>query len=530
MRTSTMFSAAAVITATQLFAGASLASAATPYQPELVYTLQASGVTEADNDNVITDIVSFGDQIAFRTVSARLFISDGTTAGTRDFDDELAAAGITNVLLERSVRTSNSLDLDGTLLFWGLASASSSWELFTTNGVTIDQKTTTALGPGNLYSVGDKIYISNTNRDVVQQLDLATETLITVQGSYDCNPFSDNHNLWGLNGKIIFHYDDNNCDDRLVVWDPASPLVPPVPLSAQVNGLGFSGTDRDYLDSSQDWYVFEGYMYFAAYANVSDVSVGIELLRTDGTTTTLVKDIHVGNGDSDAADEGEMTFTEYDGELYFGAYNGTDARLWKTDGTEAGTVELPLNAALTDPGGFNDAPATILGGRMLTSLYSADLGSELYATDGTASGTELLVDAFEGSDNSGLCWDDCAAPVVVNDVAFFLAFDGDVNSIWVTDGTPAGTEQITDGTDFSAEYAISDYAESAPLVPLGDSVYFAVNDWADDGGSGASAFYRIGIPSLANTGADVSGWAFGGALAIAAGFGAHAIHRRRVRV
>jgi hypothetical protein len=44
MRTSTMFSAIAIITATQLFAGASLASAATPYQPELVYTLQASGV------------------------------------------------------------------------------------------------------------------------------------------------------------------------------------------------------------------------------------------------------------------------------------------------------------------------------------------------------------------------------------------------------------------------------------------------------------------------------------------------------
>lgn len=84
--------------------------------------------------------------------------------------------------------------------------------------------------------------------------------------------------------------------------------------------------------------VFNGELYFTAEDGVH----GRELFKTDGTTITLVKDINVGSGSSSNHSDNMMAMLEGNGFLYFFAedISGTGYDLWKTDGTEIGTVKV----------------------------------------------------------------------------------------------------------------------------------------------------------------------------------------------
>jgi ELWxxDGT repeat protein len=80
--------------------------------------------------------------------------------------------------------------------------------------------------------------------------------------------------------------------------------------------------------------VFNGALYFQA----DDGASGVELWKTDGTDagTVLVKDISPG-----AANSNPSGLTVFNGALYFRADDGVSGiELWKTDGTDAGTVRV----------------------------------------------------------------------------------------------------------------------------------------------------------------------------------------------
>ena len=91
---------------------------------------------------------------------------------------------------------------------------------------------------------------------------------------------------------------------------------------------GGGGGDRGSHDSTPTSIYFSG----------NDGSAGVELWKTDGTEagTVLVKDINAGSGDSSPS-----LFTVLNGETYFQASDGADGmELWKTDGTAAGTSPM----------------------------------------------------------------------------------------------------------------------------------------------------------------------------------------------
>lgn len=160
------------------------------------------------------------------------------------------------------------------------------------------------------------------------------------------------------------------------------------------------------------------------YFTAMDGKHGRELWRTDGTAegTSLVADLSPGKAGSSlgelAALGEELLFAvwDYSGEL---AIPGT---LYRTDGTEAGTQ--PLGPVEGDDGllrHWSEFPATVsVDGRLVFAADDGVSGLELWSTDGTASGTELLHDLWPGSKGSAPEW-----LVTANGYLYFTADDGE---------------------------------------------------------------------------------------------------------
>lgn len=78
-----------------------------------------------------------------------------------------------------------------------------------------------------------------------------------------------------------------------------------------------------------------------AFFSADDEEHGYELFITDGseTGTTLVKDIAEGYWELGVEESNPCLLTPYQENLYFAANTG---QLWRSDGTESGTFEVPL--------------------------------------------------------------------------------------------------------------------------------------------------------------------------------------------
>jgi len=143
-------------------------------------------------------------------------------------------------------------------------------------------------------------------------------------------------------------------------------------------------------------------------------------------------------------------FTIFNGEVLFsGENNSFHQGLWVTDGTAAGTHELAgISGALS--GGVTPSGMTVFNGEVLFRGWNASGQAGLWVTDGTAAGTDELT-GISGASSHGLFLQDLIAPFVVDpEFTVFngkVLFDG-VNAtgnlgLWVSDGTAAGTHELT---------------------------------------------------------------------------------------
>jgi ELWxxDGT repeat protein len=228
------------------------------------------------------------------------------------------------------------------------------------------------------------------------------------------------------------------------------------------------------------------------FFDANDGVHGTELWRSNGTAagTQMVADINPGSGSSNPSILANLGAT-----LFFDANDGVHGtELWRSDGTAAGThIVTDIN-----PGSGSSYPSNLinLGGTLFFSANDGTNGQELWRSDGTAGGTILVKDIFPGSHLAGPPQNQYLVPnssyprdlTNLGGTLFFQANDGTHGvELWRSDGTPAGTQIVKDINPGSN----SSYPGNLMIVR--GTLFFLANDgthgielWRSDGTAGGT--------------------------------------------
>jgi len=164
-----------------------------------------------------------------------------------------------------------------------------------------------------------------------------------------------------------------------------------------------------------------------------DAVRGRELWRTDGSRpgTQLVADLAANHPGSSSPQALSRTGSH----VVFLADAGGGTGLWASDGTESGTREIVAASGPTSPFILSGAST----GDRVTYFYEIENGVyDLWRTDGTAAGTFPITPP-------GFRIETSQAVQVFGDVGYFTAEDSDLGEeLWVTDGTRSGTRLVAD--------------------------------------------------------------------------------------
>ena len=202
----------------------------------------------------------------------------------------------------------------------------------------------------------------------------------------------------------------------------------------------------------------------------NDFEHGEEIWRSDGTPrgTRLLVDLNR----RDLGGSFPTGFGAAGGQLYFGAYDGVRSGLWKSDGTEAGTVFVhefdSIGGEIRGP--VDSAPA---GGRLVFTVRSFGGPERLWGTDGTSTGTvQLPPEALTPQSRLR----------TAGNLVFFVGRDfvhGD--ELWVSDGTPGGTHilDLTPGAASSQISALTAYKGRLYFLAAADR--YPATLWTSDG-------------------------------------------------
>lgn len=238
---------------------------------------------------------------------------------------------------------------------------------------------------------------------------------------------------------------------------------------------------KDFLvgyDGIGDLRQINGVVYFA----LENELYGRELWMSDGTKlgTKMLKDINIGKKHSVSARA--MNSFEISNSLYFHAYTGTaNGQLWKSDGTEDGTQMLK-DITL---GWVTYGEQVNVNGVHYFVAKDDEHGFELWKTDGTEAGTQIVKDIYSGT-SGGLGRNRTLETVAINNTIYFQANDGVHGfEIWKTDGTKDGTQMVK---DIYTGRQDSGYGHHNGMVVHKNALYFIARDgvrqnglWKTDG-------------------------------------------------
>lgn len=224
-----------------------------------------------------------------------------------------------------------------------------------------------------------------------------------------------------------------------------------------------------------------GRLFFIGY----DDSHDYELWKSNGTAegTVMVKDIFPGSNNS-----GLNWFTPVNDRLFFIAHHAArDLELWVSDGTESGTFMLKdIHPDDHYPTLSPLWPTPINGKVLFVANDVVTNGEELWITDGTTDGTQLVKDINPGPAGSAP-----SALVNVNGLVLFAATNSSgQRMLWRSDGTTAGTQPL----QILAPQPNENNWERPAFAAAGANIFFN----ADDGVHGQELWKISLLPTKPN--------------------------------
>ena len=239
------------------------------------------------------------------------------------------------------------------------------------------------------------------------------------------------------------------------------------------NGIYVNGSSQP-----KSFFLWNNVLYF----NANEGTNGVELWKSDGTNTgtLLVKNINTADFPSYPVD-----FEEYNGKLYFQGRSGLGNELWVTDGTTNGTVLVKdINT-----GSFSSNPSSLINSNgYLIFIADDDIAQlELWRSDGTTAGTVLVKDINPNQFGSGMQTSPNTFEkrlIKIGNTIYFSADDGGTNGteLWRSDGTETGTFMVLDARPGASGFTPQNFAV------LNEILYYKYDDgtngqelWRSDG-------------------------------------------------
>ncbi len=268
--------------------------------------------------------------------------------------------------------------------------------------------------------------------------------------------------------------------DRLYFWTPDGLYISDgAELAASL--LAAHSAERA-IDQFEPGFVgSNGFLFFAAKDTTRHQD---RLWRTDGSQAGTVPVADVGPT-SDAYNITQLT--DANGLLYFVSTGRQDrSELWRSDSQPAGTYLVHDIGPLA----HNIDNLTALGQRVLFTAHNAT-GSELWVSYGSTQATGQITDI-----NPGFADSNPSSLTAYRNAIYFAADNGQHGvELWRSDGTATGTALVKDINPLPGQSSAPDN-----LVVLGNVLYFIADDgshgrelWRSDGTAGGTFLVRDSI-------------------------------------
>jgi len=367
----------------------------------------------------------------------------------------------------------------GDYLYFPADDGTNGFELWRTNGTatTLVANINTGAGAGSVPypfgALGDWLYFGAD--DLVHGRELwrtnGTDTNLVSNIGIDpggLDPFSANPNEFTVLGDWLYFSADDGVSagggvggHGIELWRTNGTITQMV----KDIQLGFRGSSPINLK------VFGEYLYFAADDGVH----GNELWRTNGTTTEMVRNIAVEAAEPDSSNP--MYLTVLGNYLYFSASDvagGHDNELWRTDGIDGTDAHTHMVKDINTNGGSYPQNLTVFNGYIYFSAVQDELtsGYELWRSDGTAAGTTKFKEINPGSAS--------ASPTNFTPLGTHLFFSAGVyefgQELWWTDGISGADAHTAMIQDINLGNSGADSSSPRGLKAHGDYVYFVAGD------------------------------------------------------
>ena len=421
------------------------------------------------------------DGTATTGTGRELYVTDGTPAGTKLVIDLYAGtlSGCSTIGL---------LAVGSNVLFAGqtLATGSEGWiSDGTAAGTTLYADFWPGAGngfPAPFYAFGGKHYANATdgsfsggNFELMVTDGTAAGTKL-IKDIWPGGQAGDPQSFFTLGGGLYFLANEGN-NTGIELWTSDGTTAGTV-LVKDINPVGSTAAS-----SSPGVMVKFG---DKAYFGANNGSLGVELWETDGTSagTKLLKDINTaGTGNSSSP----ANMTVHGSKMYFSANDGVNGiELWVTDGTSAGTVMLK-DINTTAPGASaSPANLTPVGNTLFFTANDGLNGVELWSSDGTSAGTTMVKDL-----NAGTLSSSPSLLTRLGNRVVFRATDSAASGIepWVSDGTAAGTVLLKD------IYPGTSSSSPVNLTVAGAKLFFVASNSTATTGTGTELYVTDGTPA-----------------------------------